>query len=76
MRASIFNSQNKIGCIPSKERGRPLVIPKGDDSALDKYRKNDGDTSEGNQAEHSFPMKLSSGHPYDSKDGGLCHNKR
>lgn len=59
MRSSIFNSQNKIGCISSKERGRPLVILKGDDSALDKYGKNDGDTWEGSQAEHSFPMKLS-----------------
>lgn len=60
MRSSIFNSQNKISCIPSKERGRPLVILKGDDSTLDKYGKNDdGDTSEGSQAEHSFPMKLS-----------------
>lgn len=59
MKSSIFNSQNKIGCIPSKERGRPLVILKGDDSARDKSRKDNGDTSEGSQAEHSFPMKLS-----------------
>lgn len=36
-----------------------MVILKGDDSALDKPRKDNGDISEGSQAEHSFPMKLS-----------------